>query len=169
MRGAPPAPPAVPRLAVLLAGCALVALLSALSVAAPYPSLLSPYALTVVVPYMIWGPAAAFAVHPILCLATSGGLLSGRLRRPWEAALVLALAGPLSLFFTVWGIRPGLRHYGAGHTLGILGLNLAAVTVLVLMTISSFRRPAFSRLAALQILLWGWVAWSGLPWLRQLL
>lgn len=162
-------PPPAPIRAAWIAGTAgIIGFLSWQTVAAPYPSLLSPYSLTVVVPYWIQGPLLAFALYPALFLVHSAGLGFGRIRRPWLAGFAIAVFDLVSIFFTMWGLRPGLLHYGPVHTLGMLLVNGLFVVTLAVVFTRAFRRPSFAALLAFRGLFWAWIAWSGLPWLRQL-
>ena len=140
-----------------------------LSIATPAPSLLSPYSLAVVIPYLILAePFPAFSVVPALFLPAGLVIVLGRAHRPTAGAIAFGILAPLSLFFSVWGIRPGIAHYGATHTLGILAINMLLCLLLAFILRRARRRPTFGRLLLFHGGLWCWVAWIGFPWLRQL-
>lgn len=170
MRGEEPLPNRGVRTASVAATALAIALASWLTIATSAPSLLSPYSLAVVIPYL-WagGPLPAVLIWPAFFAVPGAGLIAGRLRPPRGSGLLLALLAMLSLWFAAWGVRPGLRHYGGSHTFGILVADVLLIAALVLLLLRSLSRPSFGRLLAFHGLLWTWFAWIGLPWLRQVL
>jgi hypothetical protein len=156
------------RLLFFAAGAALVALTSALSIAGSRPSLLAPFSMIVVVPYLVTGSGAGVLACPVLYVLTGLGLLRRRARIGVPVLTFVALA-TTSAVWLAWGYEPGLRHYGAAQTHGLIAINALAAGVLAALMLHARQRPGFARGLALHVLAWCWASWSAFAWLRQVM
>ncbi len=154
------------RLLFIAVASVAVGFASAASIAGQRPSLLSPFSMVVVVPDLILGSPASLGFAPILFVLTGSGLLR---RHPSVAIPVICFVslGTLSALWLAWGYEPGMRHYGAAHTHGLIAVNALSAGGLAALMLHARQRATFTTGLLFHTLTWCWASWSAFGWLRQ--
>ncbi len=141
---------------------------SSISISGSRPSLVSPFSMIAVVPYLVLGSRASILAGPLLFAATGAGLLRRQPRLGLPVLCFVALA-VLSALWLAWGYDAGLRHYGALHTHGLIALDALGAGVLAALMLWARNRASFGSGLVFHTLTWCWASWGAFGWLRHLL
>ena len=171
----------------VILGAVLIWIAGFLSILAPIPSLYSPFSEVVsLVGLLTSDIVAAFlggysplqrtiarllASFPLVLLfiAWCFPLFRGRKIVPWRSIILSLIILVLAVVWLAFGWSYGIEYQGLIYTIIMVGYNVIAVCILVLLLRENRNDPSFWSNLTFHTGLFCWIAWCAFPWLGELI
>lgn len=162
----------------ILFGGLLVWIICMLSMVANYPTIYSPYSLTVVIPtlYASALDLPGFFVYlfgslPLTAFyfAFSFFTINKHFVISKPTIILTCIFVLLSIAFNIMVYKYGVKYQGLLHTLLMYGYNVFFIALLALIYKRNKSAPTFYGCLGFNIVLFSWLGWVAFPWLGELI
>lgn len=162
----------------ILIGFFLVLFIGALTMAASYPKIYSPYSFSVVIPafmfYALSLPGFLLAIlaslpNALLFLLSTRATANGKLKIGRLFTGISCLTIFLSIVFLIFSFDNGFQYQGLQHTLFMYLYNSIFISGIIATYVINQRRPSANNSLLFKVLFFCWLSWCAFPWLGELI